>query len=1013
MTSLSNKPLFNQFISSLVFFFLVVIILDFICSSTASVSSVTSPFVYTNNKVKVAEERKEAKALLKWKTNLHSKSQSFLSSWAGSNPCNWVGINCDDKSGSVTHLNLSSHSLKGTLHDLSFQSFPNLLSVDLSFNSLFGTIPTNIVHLSKLSVLDLSYNQFTGIIPSEIGQLTSLHVFYLGVNLMSGLIPQELGGLTSLSELDLSTNNLTGVIPTSLGNLSNLNILCLQMNHLYGTIPTSLGNLSNLTILDLGGNQLYGHIPQEIGLPSSLSFLALAINNLTGIIPASLGSLSNLTTLYLHMNQLSGSIPQELGMLSSLTDLQLSINNLIGTIPASLGNLSNLITLYLHMNQLSGSIPQELGMLSSLTNLQLSMNNLIGTIPAFLGNLSNLNNLYLFSNRLSGSIPQEFGINNFTQLKEFEISENKLTGHLPNNVFLGGSLEKFTADNNHFIGSIPKSMRNCRLPPELGEAIQLHVLNLSSNKLNGEIRKELGMLSNLEQLNLAKNSLSGLIPDLGNCKKLWMLNLSNNHLSKYIPLQIGNLQYLQNLDLSKNFLTGEIPQQLGDLKMLEILNLSRNALSGNIPSSFNQLLSLTSIDLSYNQLGGPIPNTKAFHEAPVEAFRNNKGLCGNATGLKACPSTYSQNLHVKKGNNVMTLILVLLGIVFLIFFIIGITLNIFFKKTKAKNETKEEEHQKTISMCSYDGKMVYENIVEATGDFDYKHCIGVGGYGIVYKVELSTGQVVAVKKLHPLSEDSVANVNTFTSEINSLTEIRHRNIVKLHGFCSHPQHLLLVYEFLERGSLKKILNNDESASNFDWAKRVNVVKGVTSALSYMHHDCLHPIIHRDISSKNVLLDSEYEAHVSDFGTARIMTSDASYWTSFAGTFGYAAPEHAYTMEVSEKCDVYSFGVVTLEVIMGRHPGDLISSFLSTSFASSSYDVLLEDVLDQRLALPTGQVMEKVVLVAKIALACLHTNPHSRPTMQQVYQKLSTWKSPFTKPLGMITLRELVGLENLI
>ena len=153
MTSLSDKPLFNQFISYLAFFLLVVIILDFICSSTASVSSVTSPFVYTNNKVKVAEERKEAKALLKWKTNLHSKSQSFLSSWAGSNPCNWVGINCDDKSGSITHLNLSSHSLRGTLHNLSFHSFPNLLSVDLSYNSLFGTIPSNIVHLSKLSVL--------------------------------------------------------------------------------------------------------------------------------------------------------------------------------------------------------------------------------------------------------------------------------------------------------------------------------------------------------------------------------------------------------------------------------------------------------------------------------------------------------------------------------------------------------------------------------------------------------------------------------------------------------------------------------------------------------------------------------------------------------------------------------------------------------------------------------------------------------------------------------------------
>jgi serine/threonine protein kinase len=118
------------------------------------------------------------------------------------------------------------------------------------------------------------------------------------------------------------------------------------------------------------------------------------------------------------------------------------------------------------------------------------------------------------------------------------------------------------------------------------------------------------------------------------------------------------------------------------------------------------------------------------------------------------------------------------------------------------------------------------------------------------------------------------------------------------------------------------------------------------------------------------------------------------------------------MEVSEKCDVYSFGVVTLEVIMGRHPGDLISSFQSSSFTSLSYDVLLEDVLDQRLAHPTNQVAEKVVLVAKIALACLHTSPQSRPTMQQVCQKLSNWKSPSTKPLHMITLRELIDLGNL-
>uniref|UniRef100_A0A7N2L3G7 non-specific serine/threonine protein kinase n=1 Tax=Quercus lobata TaxID=97700 RepID=A0A7N2L3G7_QUELO len=181
------------------------------------------------------------------------------------------------------------------------------------------------------------------------------------------------------------------------------------------------------------------------------------------------------------------------------------------------------------------------------------------------------------------------------------------------------------------------------------------------------------------------------------------------------------------------------------------------------------------------------------------------------------------------------------------------------------------------------------NNLTATEDFDDKHIIGVGGHGIVYKAELSRSQVVAVKKLHPLSEDSEVNLKAFTSEIRSLIEIRHRNIVKLHGFCSHSRHLLLFYQFLDGGSLEKISNNDELALEFDWVKRVNVVKVVASALSYMHHDCSSTITHRDILSKNVLLDSEYESHVSDFGMARIMSSETSYWTSFSGTFGYTAP----------------------------------------------------------------------------------------------------------------------------
>jgi len=122
-----------------------------------------------------------------------------------------------------------------------------------------------------------------------------------------------------------------------------------------------------------------------------------------------------------------------------------------------------------------------------------------------------------------------------------------------------------------------------------------------------------------------------------------------------------------------------------------------------------------------------------------------------------------------------------------------------------------------------------------------------------------------------------------------LTEIRHRNIVNLYGFFSHSQFSFLVYEFVEKGSLEKILKDDEEAIAFDWKKRVTVIKDVANALCYMHHDCSPPIVHRDISSKNILLDLECVAHVSDFGTTKILNISSTNLTSFACTFGYAAP----------------------------------------------------------------------------------------------------------------------------
>ncbi|KAK9928859.1 hypothetical protein M0R45_025978 [Rubus argutus] len=329
-------------------------------------------------------------------------------------------------------------------------------------------------------------------------------------------------------------------------------------------------------------------------------------------------------------------------------------------------------------------------------------------------------------------------------------------------------------------------------------------------------------------------------------------------------------------------------------------------------------------------------------------------------------------------------------------------------------EEKNKDAEISFSILNFDGRSMYEEIIRATEDFDSKYCIGNGGHGSVFIANMPSANIVAVKKLHLRCSDDKNLQKEFLNEIRVLTKIRHRNIVKLLGFCSHHRHTFLVYEYLEKGSLATKLSNEEEAKELGWRKRVTIVKSVAHALSYMHHDCSPPIVHRDISSKNILLDSEYEAYVSDFGTAKFLNPYSANWTTLAGTYGYVAPELAYTMEVNEKCDVYSFGVVALEIVMGRHPRDLFS-FLSSSSSLSTlpaHQIQVLDVLDQRISPPTHEFAGEVLCLVKVAFACMNPIPQSRPTMKKVSQYLSTQRPHLSNPLPLITCGEFLALNGL-
>lgn len=273
-----------------------------------------------------------------------------------------------------------------------------------------------------------------------------------------------------------------------------------------------------------------------------------------------------------------------------------------------------------------------------------------------------------------------------------------------------------------------------------------------------------------------------------------------------------------------------------------------------------------------------------------------------------------------------------------------------------------------------------------------KDIIGSGGYGTVYKLVIDEKTTFAVKRLNKGHDERDQG---FERELNTLGDIKHRNIVTLHGYYIAPQFNLLIYELMPNGGLDAFLHRRcKGGKSLDWATRHKIALGAARGIAYLHHDCVPHIIHRDIKSSNILLDQNMEARVSDFGLATLMEPDQTHVsTVVAGTFVYLAPEYFDTGKATTKGDVYSFGIVLLELLTGKRPTD--ESFVEEGTKLVTWvKAVVEDKREEHAIDPDllHFQIEEVKDVFAVAEKCLEPDCLKRPTMAEVVKMLEEIKS---------------------
>ncbi|XP_024374247.1 uncharacterized protein [Physcomitrium patens] len=883
----------------------------------------------------------------------------------------------------------------------------------LGESGLNGSIPNNTLGaLSELSVLDLSNNFLRGEIPPDIFKLSNLVHLGLANNRLTGNVSNGVSNLYQLSKLDLSGNRLSGALPGSLGALQGLKFLDLHGNNFSGPLP-KLVNTAYIRYLDLSSNWITGGIQSETLRNQELVYLNLSRNLLSGVIPKGINSLWRLRFLDLSGNDFEGAIP-DLSNLGQLRMFDVSSNRLNGSIPTNVTRLPYLRTLSVAHNKLTGSLPSLPWGLSSAKIIKVDCSD----------------------NFLTGSIPE--GLLASENLTIFRLASNKFSGRIPSNI--SEQLQELDLRSNRFTGEIPEALARLQ---------SLKYLDLSANLLNGSIPWGLTEITSLQHLSLTGNGFEeGVLPDFSQMGSLEHLNLSYSNIVGVIPASFGELKSLAQLDLSHNRLNGSIPTNLSWATNLTSLDLSYNNLTGTIPPELISLTYLSRLNLSFNNLSGEVPSANQWGTLNPSSFEGNPLLCGvvvdrvcpyvappaPSPSLPLFPSPDLSPSTEPRGSSSKTLkvgaiVGIAVGAAVAFCLCASLSTLVLFHKHKFKRiPTHDPSHlagsvtfesdpsawaaqvplAASIPVIMFEKPLLnltFADLLQATNRFHKDSIILDGGYGPTFKGVLPGGLQIVVKVLY---EGGPGNELEKAAQLEALGKIRHENLVSLVGYCIVRGERLLVYEFMENGNVYQRLHDpSEEAHHPDhwtvetwvdapekfsvteelsWPIRHRIAVGVARALAFLHHGCSPNIVHRDVTSSNILLDSQYEPHLAECGLANLVESPRHDTPVMGGTVGYVPPEYGQTWKPTPRGDVYSFGVVLLELITGKRPtghffhdsygGNLVGWVRSMIKEKRGYKCL-----DPKL-LATG-VESEMLETLRIGYLCTAELPTKRPTMQQV------------------------------